>query len=104
MSRLGGRGIIMGEFHMIPLKINNYNEMKSTITLLIFLLTGFFSYSQNYENIFGEQSTQWNMTIGNLWGIGSTKHTVRGDTLINGKKYKMIDGYYNYEGYLGFYQ
>jgi hypothetical protein len=50
--------------------------MKSTITLLIFLLTGFFSYSQNYESIFGEQSTQWNMTIGNLWGIGSTKHTV----------------------------
>jgi hypothetical protein len=25
---LAGGGMIMGEFHMIPLKINNYNHMK----------------------------------------------------------------------------
>jgi hypothetical protein len=31
LSRLGGRGMIMGEFHMIPLKINNYNHMKQLI-------------------------------------------------------------------------
>lgn len=76
--------------------------MKSTIPILIFLLTGFFSFSQSYESIFGDQSTQWNMTIGNLWGMGSVKHTVVGDTLINGKEFKIIDGYYHYEEYLGF--
>ena len=79
-------------------------RMKSTIILLIFLLTGFFSFSQNYESIFGSQSTQWNMTIGNLWGTGSTKHTVLGDTLLNEKEYKIIDGYFDFESreYLGF--
>jgi hypothetical protein len=42
------------------------------------------------------------MTIGNLWGMGSTKHTVSGVTLINGKEYKIIDGYYHQKEYLGF--
>lgn len=76
--------------------------MKSVITLLLLSSTGFFLSAQNYESIFGNESTQWNMTIGNLWGMGSTEHAVSGDTLINGKEYKIIDGYNTYEEYFGF--
>ena len=61
------------------------------------------SIAEGYESIFGKQSTQWNITYGNLWGLATTHHRVAGDTVINGKEYKIIDGYEGpQEDYLGF--
>jgi len=58
--------------------------------------------AQNYESIFGSDSTQWNITMGNLWGTGTDQHTVIKDTTINGFNYKVIDGYSinGFQGYL----
>ena len=47
--------------------------------------------AQNYESIFGSNSTQWNITMGNLWGTGTDQHSVSGDTTINGNSYNFID-------------
>ncbi len=52
-----------------------------------------FIFDQNYEDLFGSESTQWNITIGNLWGIDMTEHRIVGDTIVNGFSYKVIDGY-----------
>lgn len=42
------------------------------------------------------------MIIGNLWGMGSVEHKVIGDTLLNGRGYKIINGYDNSCEYMGF--
>ena len=37
-------------WHRIPLKINNYNEMKKTIVLIILVLFSQMTFSQNVKN------------------------------------------------------
>ncbi|MDC0230471.1 T9SS type A sorting domain-containing protein [Aureispira] len=58
--------------------------------------------AQNYESLFGSNSTRWNITMGNLWGNGTDQHSVSGDTTINGNSYKIIGGYSiaGFNGYL----
>jgi len=72
----------------------------SLILSLSFLVN--YAYSQNYESLFGSESTQWNMTIGNLWGTGSTEHHIIGDTVIGNNNYKIINGYEGLDEIRGF--
>jgi hypothetical protein len=76
--------------------------MRTLIIGLLILGSSNNLFAQNYESIFGNNSTQWNITIGNLWGTGTNQHTVIGDTTINGYSYKVIDGYSigGFQGYL----
>lgn len=60
------------------------------------------SFSQNYEDLFGLENTQWNITIGNLWGIGTTEHRITGDTIIDGLSYKIINGYDTFDNISGY--
>lgn len=71
-----------------------------TFLLFLFLLAPSL-FSQTYESIFGENSTQWNMTAGNLWGFTTNEHRIVQDTLIDGMSYKMV-GEYSLFDYFGF--
>jgi hypothetical protein len=67
--------MIMGEFHMIPLKINNYNHMKKILfVLLLFGSTGIVVAQNGWTNLFnGKDLTGWKQ--------------------LNGKaKYEVVDG------------
>ena len=76
--------------------------MRTLIISLLILGISNNLIAQNYESILGSNSTQWNITIGNLWGTGTDQHTVTGDTIINGYSYKVINGYSigGFQGYL----
>jgi len=76
--------------------------MKRAFLVLINIVLLHTVNAQNYESIFGSESTQWNMTIGNLWGIGSTEHHVIGDTIIDNKAYKIVNGYTAFDDIKGF--
>jgi hypothetical protein len=75
--------------------------MKTLIILSLFLLNVNILLAQNYESIFGSDSTQWNISMGNLWGMRTDQHKVVGDTTINGLSYKIVDGY-NTNGFQGY--
>ncbi|MCI4666749.1 MAG: T9SS type A sorting domain-containing protein [Bacteroidia bacterium] len=76
--------------------------MKTLFSSFLFLfLTLSLTKGQNFESLFGSQSTQWNITIGNLGFDGTALHTVSGDTIIQGQTYKVIDGY-GIQGFQGF--
>ncbi len=74
--------------------------MKPILFIVNIILTVGSVSAQSYESIFGSRSTQWNITIGNLWGTSTAIHTVTGDIIINGIEYKIVDGYG--EDFLGF--
>lgn len=76
--------------------------MKTLRTFIFLIISTNILYGQAYESLFGSESTQWNMTIGNLWGIGSTEHHVIGDTIIDGSVYKIINGYEGLDEIKGF--
>lgn len=77
--------------------------MKAWILSIAFFLGSFsFATAQSYKSIFGSESTQWNMTMGNLWGAGTTEHHVIADTIIDGLTYKVVNGYEGAEDILGF--
>lgn len=69
---------------------------------MLLILTTSISFSQDYESLFGTESTQWNMTIGNLWGIGTTEHQESGDTIIDNNSYMIINGYAGFEEIKGY--
>ena len=82
--------------------------MKTKITILFFLiLYGNYSYSQ-YKSVFGEDTTQWNVTYIIPDMMPTVLYKAFGDTIINEKNYKHLyqgfwyysaDNYDNY-GYL----
>jgi len=76
--------------------------MKRILSFVIIILVVSNLKSQSYTSIFGSDSTQWNITIGNLWGMDTDFHTVIGDAMIDGKEYKKIGGYsiIDFYGYL----
>ena len=76
--------------------------MKNVFIILFSLLVSNQAMSQDYESIFGTQSTQWNITFGNLWGFGTTEHNVVGDTTINNLTYKIVNGYDGPEEIIGY--
>lgn len=67
--------------------------MRKILISVLLLVVGNYLMAQHYESLFGSNSTQWNITMGNLWGTGTDQHTAIGDTTINGNSYKVIDGY-----------
>lgn len=76
--------------------------MKAGKLTVLFLVITNLLLGQTYENLFGSESTQWNMTIGNLWGLGSTEHEIVGDTVIDGFTFKIVDGYDGLDEIRGF--
>jgi len=76
--------------------------MKPLIIGLLILGISNSLIAQNYESIFGSNSTQWNIKMGNLWGTATNQHSIAGDTTIYGNSYKVIDGYSidGFQGYL----
>ena len=75
--------------------------MKNTILILMSLILSIPAMSQDYESIFGTESTQWNITIGNLWGMGTAEYLVVGDTVINDLHYRVVVDYSdNFQGFL----
>jgi len=77
-------------------------SLKKFILVILFTRSFYFCYSQNYESLFGTESTQWAMTIGNLWGTSITEHNITGDSIIEDQSYKAIDGYYDFDEFIGF--
>ncbi len=76
--------------------------MKHITILLNLILVVNFLNAQDYENLFGSESTYWSMTYGNLWGTSSTEHHIIGDTIIDDKSYEIINGYEGGDGIIGF--
>jgi len=76
--------------------------MKAGKLTILFLVTTNLLLGQTYKNLFGSESTQWNMTIGNLWGLGSTEHQIVGDTVIDGFTFKIVNGYDGLDEIRGF--
>ncbi|WP_235299703.1 T9SS type A sorting domain-containing protein [Portibacter marinus] len=76
--------------------------MKAGKLTILFLVITNLLIGQTYENLFGSESTQWNLTIGNLWGLGSTEHQIVGDTVIDGFTFKIVDGYEGLDEIRGF--
>jgi len=76
--------------------------MKLIKAIVILSLTINSLFGQSYENLFGSKSTQWEMTIGNLWRTGTTEHQITSDTLINGLTNKIITGFESFDAMNGF--
>ncbi|TVR76335.1 MAG: T9SS C-terminal target domain-containing protein [Saprospirales bacterium] len=76
--------------------------MKNALMIIFSLFISSQVLSQTYESIFGVESTQWNITMGNLWGMATAEHRVVGDTLINNLLYQIVDGYDNTGEIMGF--
>lgn len=86
---------------LIVMKANINLIGKAVIIGVILLFVKSQLNAQNYESIFGVNSTQWDIKMGNLWGEGTNQHIVTGDTIINANQYKIIGGY-SIDGYQGY--
>lgn len=75
--------------------------MKHFFILILCIFSSTVLLAQSFQSLFGVDSTQWNIQIGNLWGTSSNDHFVAGDTLINGTDYIIIEGY-SISGFKGF--
>lgn len=67
--------------------------MKTIFTIILFLLFSTFSFAQ-YQSLFGEESTSWDMSV---WALGILEefpslqvYYAGADTIINGNTYKKI--------------
>ncbi len=96
---------LIGKLHSFHINTFKHKTLHMKNSIFIFLnlfLSTQLVTAQNYESIFGDQSTQWNITFGNLWGMATAKHNIVGDTVINGKHYRVVNGYDNTENIMGF--
>lgn len=72
---------------------------QSSTTVLFLLLLSFFSLPQlqgQYRSVFGQDSSHWEYSWFNLPGNAQSTAHVFGDTLVAGKRYKMLSGTYPY--------
>jgi hypothetical protein len=76
--------------------------MRNALLIVLSLLFLGSTNAQDYESIFGDQSTQWNITLGNLWGMSTAEHMIIGDTTIDNLNYKIVGGYDGLSATFGF--
>lgn len=73
------------------------------LSIVFILVLNIQAYGQNYQSLFGSDSTSWDITFGYCDGQTTTGSKVLGDTIINSMSYKKVGGFLsflNLSGYL----
>jgi len=76
--------------------------MKTYFTLLMIVFLTINLQGQNYESLFGEDSTRWNITMSHPGLLATVPYITKNDTILNGNIYTKIGISQNsfYQGFL----